>query len=260
MAVAIEEIKILYRELNQSIKDALDAQEAANKLTSQDYASVLTKLLGMNLEMAVKTVQGQPMLDAQLDTEKSKKDSLDADTSLKGQQELTSKAQATSLAAEDLIKATQSSNDTKVKAAQVSKAGEETSLMTKQIAVEQYTIDNLLPEKLAKAKNENTILVTQNDEYQKLNAATIAAKEEDIQVKMAQEGLLVKQGESLDNALIKDVLKEASGGYAMVYDTLSNPTTPGTWAAFDHITNELLTKAGSSYTVPVQVNTQNTTN
>ena len=260
MAVAIEEIKILYRELNQSIKDALDGQEAANKLTSQDYAAVLTKLLGMNLEMAVKTVQGQPMIDAQVKAELAKLDTIKQDTALKEQEILVEKQKVTSMIKEDDLKQAQSDIDVAFKQEQINKLKKDEALLDKEINNKQYEYDNILPKQATKLDNENTMLVTQEDEYKKLNTATINVKNEDVTVKQKQEALFTKQAESLDNALIKDVLKEASGGYAMVYDTLSDPTIPGTWAQFDNITNELLSKAGSSITINPQVNNKQTTN
>ena len=64
-------------------------------------------------------------------------------------------------------------------------------------------------------------------------AITRSVKSKDLTVKQAQADLLARQKKSLDDGLLKDLFKEASGGYAMVYDSVPSATVPDIWKNLD---------------------------
>ena len=295
MAVDVAEIKSLYSELNSSVKDVLDVQDAASTLTSEDYAAVLTKLLGANLEMAVKTVQNQPMLDAQIANlqkdadikasqialENQKIASMIIDDNIKQAQSTKdlavkdsnianndseiglrtiqgTEAQAngtssreleaqkkTSMIADDGVKSAQSSKDLAVKDKQIANMGSEITSR----GIKDSVMQNDSASKIAVNDAQRLLLITQEDEAGKNGIATRAVKAQDVVVKTNQASLLTRQKSALDDSLLKDILKEASGGYAMVYEAVSTPDIPGTWAYMDAITKELLKNAGVSETI-----------
>ena len=88
------------------------------------------------------------------------------------------------------------------------------------------------------------LLTRQESEAQANGVATRDVKAKDVEVKTAQTNLLDRQRTAIDDGLLKDILKEASGGYAMVYEAAAPTKIPGVWAGFDSIVNELASRAG----------------
>jgi len=66
MAVDIQGIEALYDSLEAKIKATLDEQWNEGRLTGSDYAQVLSSTLTETMQLAVKTVQNQPIVDAQI--------------------------------------------------------------------------------------------------------------------------------------------------------------------------------------------------
>lgn len=243
LKVNIEEIKNLYKELSLSIKDSLDVQDASNALTSEDYAAVLTRLLGANLELAVKTAQQQPLLDAQVAAEEAKLISISKDNLLKDAQIALENQKVASMQLGDGIKREESTKDMALKDAQISKIGKEVILLTtqedeaKKTGITKRRIDTDTADSIESQTREA-----------KLNGiATRSVKAQDEIVKTNQAILLTRQTKALDDSVLKDILKEASGGYAMIYDTKgANAKLPATWTNMDEIALNLLSNAGSN--------------
>jgi len=107
--------------------------------------------------------------------------------------------------------------------------------------------DRLLKdEQLLKLQEEVTILKTQDSETKLNGIATRKVKAKDELIKVNQADLLVRQQQALNDSLLKDLFKEASGGYAMVYtDKTSAVAIPAAWSHMDKIANQLLTNAGA---------------
>jgi len=252
MAVDTVAIKELYKELNQSIKDSLDIQEAASHLTSKDYATVLTSLIGKNLEISVATVQGQPGIDAQVALEQAKVALANKDLALKDAQIALEVQKKLSMIIDDGIKTAQSDKDLLLKDKQLLEADAKIANLNSDTALKDAEKATIAPQntaKLASMDAQTALTKTQDSEAVLNGVATRNVKLMDEQVKTDQASLLVRQAKALDDALLKDVLKEASGGYAMVYDATAGKLVPGTWKEMDRITNELLKNSGSTLQV-----------
>ena len=65
MAVNVTEISTVYDSLEAKIKATLDDQWDKGRLTGSDYAQVLSSTLATAMNLAVGSVQKQPMLDEQ---------------------------------------------------------------------------------------------------------------------------------------------------------------------------------------------------
>jgi len=151
-----------------------------------------------------------------------------------------------SMGLEDGIKQEQSSKDLEFKTEQIAKMGKEEVLLvtqndeTKKSGITKRAIDSKQAESIG----------TQTAEAVLNGVATRNVKSQDEVVKANQADLLIRQKQSLDDSLLKDVLKEASGGVAMLYDAVPGLNLPGTWTDMDKITNKLLSNANANVVVP----------
>lgn len=115
--------------------------------------------------------------------------------------------------------------------------------------LEEKNIETQIDEAIKNGISKRALEDTQRMELELNGDATRALKAEEVNVKKAQKLLLDEQKESLKNSLLKDILKEASGGYAMVYEATAATDIPGTWAELDKVTNKLLEKAEAGISV-----------
>jgi len=86
MAVDTQSIEALYDSLEGKIKATLDKQWNEGRLTGSDYAQVLSSTLTEAMQLAVKTVQNQPVVDAQIAESNAKIAEINAQISLIGSQ------------------------------------------------------------------------------------------------------------------------------------------------------------------------------
>ena len=131
-----------------------------------------------------------------------------------------------------------------------------------QLDEEQYKLDVLLPDEhtdnlkdleskdaqIDKVNSDKALIDAQEAEIHLNAESNRAVKAKDLEVKDAQKELYIRQKQSLNDSLLKDLYKEASGGTAMVYSELDGAiATPNSWSQVDKIANQILTSAGSTY-------------
>ena len=146
--------------------------------------------------------------------------------------------------------------DRALKDSQKDKVDADTALITQQKneLIANGTKDRLVKDKqIAKLESEKQFIDEQKSELTLNGTATRNVKAKEAVVKEKQADLLVRQKDAITEGLIKDLLKEASGGYAMVYEAVSPANIPGTWAEFDRITNKLLSQLGTGLQVSVNI-------
>jgi len=101
---------------------------------------------------------------------------------------------------------------------------------------------------IGKANSDKALIDAQEAEIHLNAESNRAVKSKDLEVKDAQKELYIRQKQSLNDSLLKDLYKEASGGTAMVYSELDGTiSTPNSWNQVDEIANQILTSAGSNY-------------
>ena len=81
---------------------------------------------------------------------------------------------------------------------------------------------------------QTDLLTTQRSELESNGVSARALKTKDGVVKDKQADLLVRQKQSLDDSLLKDLYKESVGGYSMVYEALNDKIAPPVrWGQLD---------------------------
>lgn len=229
--------------LISAVNKNIEGQYNKGRITSTDYATVYLGGLQSVIAQSMQYILEEKQVESQTDLLVTQKDELvkngEKDRLLKDKELLNvqSEIDLRNTQKDELI------SDGDVKRAEIEA---QTRLIGAQKDEKDYNLNNILPKQLDKLAKEIDFIDTQKDELALNGAKTRAVKDQDIAVKTNQAGLLDRQKKSLDDSLLKDLFKEASGGYAMVYDSLdSTPTPPGIWSDLDSLASTIKARVQS---------------
>lgn len=242
----------VFDKLIAAVNKNIESQYRKGRINASDFAKVYLGGIQSVIAQSMQYILQEKQVEAQVDLTNTQR----IEAELNGLKDRSVKdAQIANL-----------QKDLAIKDATLLKLQKETSLIAQQLtelalngvkdrAIKDEQIANLQKDlevkdaSKGKTIKEAALVEAQTAEVHPNNVATREVKNADTQVKTAQVELLAQQKQSLQDGLLKDILKEASGGYAMVYEAVDTQDIPGTWADFDGITNELLARAGSSVVV-----------
>jgi len=114
---------------------------------------------------------------------------------------------------------------------QGSEVAAQTALVNVNKEAKDYELENILPAQKDKVEAEKDLIAAQKAEVAANAAKTREVKDKDILVKTNQASLLTRQEKALGDSLLKDLFKDASGGFAMAYADLpaAKQTPPHSW-------------------------------
>jgi len=229
----------IFDDMMEAVNSNIKAQYDAGRITGSDYASVYLGAIQTAISQSVQVMLNKALVDAQVVSEEVKTDLINVQIQeeqyklstllpdehiLNNKKEIQLDGEIAYIAEKTTVLSTSNAKDLEVKDAQIGKVNSDKALIDAQKA---EIPENAISNRSVKAK--------------------------DLEVKEAQKELYIRQKQSLNDSLLKDLYKEASGGTAMVYSELDGAiSTPNSWNKVDEIANQILVSAGSTYQFTVQ--------